>query len=150
MFFSVVSRQHYSGVNVSNGTFSALSRLLTDWNGKHFWTNSLILFQLGERAATLNVAEQYVNAFSNLAKTNNTVVLPANVGDAGSMVAQVRAILLVLFIDNCYKDSTSLGQNLWVFWVACEQVPIISVAWRGFSIRGEIWNEETLEPRLQW
>jgi len=30
-----------------------------------------------------------VNAFSNLAKTNNTVVLPANVGDAASMVAQV-------------------------------------------------------------
>ena len=79
-----------------------------------------------------------MNAFSNLAKTNNTVVLPANVGDAGSMVAQVRVILLVLFIDNCYKDSTSLGQNLWVFRVACEQVPIISVAWRGFSIRGEI------------
>jgi len=45
--------------------------------------------QLGERAASLNVAELYVNAFSNLAKTNNTVVLPANVGDAASMVAQV-------------------------------------------------------------
>lgn len=52
-------------------------------------TNSLVLFQLGERAATLNVAELYVSAFSNLAKTNNTVVLPANVGDAASMVAQV-------------------------------------------------------------
>lgn len=52
----------------------------------------MILFQLGERAATLNVAEQYVNAFSNLAKTNNTVVLPANVGDAGSMVAQALAV----------------------------------------------------------
>lgn len=48
--------------------------------------------QLGERAATLNVAELYVNAFSNLAKTNNTVVLPANVGDAGSMVAQALAV----------------------------------------------------------
>ena len=30
-----------------------------------------------------------MGAFSNLAKTNNTVVLPANVGDAASMVAQV-------------------------------------------------------------
>ena len=46
-------------------------------------------FQLGEKAASLNVAELYVSAFSNLAKTNNTVVLPANVGDAASMVAQV-------------------------------------------------------------
>lgn len=52
-------------------------------------SNRLIVLQLGERAASLNVAELYVNAFANLAKTNNTVVLPANVGDAGSMVAQV-------------------------------------------------------------
>lgn len=48
--------------------------------------------QLGERAATLNVAELYVSAFGNLAKTNNTVVLPANVGDAASMVAQALAV----------------------------------------------------------
>ncbi|KAL9986841.1 hypothetical protein ACROYT_G001047 [Oculina patagonica] len=48
--------------------------------------------QLGERAATLNVAELYVSAFSNLARTNNTVVLPANVGDAASMVAQAMAV----------------------------------------------------------
>ena len=51
---------------------------------------SLVVWcQLGEKAASLNVAELYVGAFSNLAKTNNTVVLPANVGDAASMVAQV-------------------------------------------------------------
>ena len=53
----------------------------------------LIFLQLGERAASLNVAELYVGAFSNLAKTNNTVVLPANVGDAASMVAQVSYII---------------------------------------------------------
>ncbi|XP_067057595.1 stomatin-like protein stl-1 [Acropora muricata] len=48
--------------------------------------------QLGEKAASLSVAELYVNAFGNLAKTNNTVVLPANVGDAASMVAQAMAV----------------------------------------------------------
>lgn len=48
--------------------------------------------KLGERAASLNVAELYVTAFSNLAKTNNTVVLPANVGDPASMVAQAMAV----------------------------------------------------------
>lgn len=52
-------------------------------------TDFLVFLQLGERAASLNVAELYVGAFSNLAKTSNTVVLPANVGDAASMVAQV-------------------------------------------------------------
>lgn len=37
-----------------------------------------------------NVAEQYVSAFGNLAKEGNTVLLPANTGDVGSMVSQVR------------------------------------------------------------
>ncbi|XP_031561550.1 stomatin-like protein 2, mitochondrial [Actinia tenebrosa] len=48
--------------------------------------------QRGEKAAGLNVAELYVSAFSNLAKSTNTVVLPANVGDASSMVAQAMAV----------------------------------------------------------
>ena len=46
-------------------------------------------FQSGDNAAALIVAEQYVQAFGNLAKTSNTVILPANTGDAASMVAQV-------------------------------------------------------------
>jgi len=46
----------------------------------------------GREAIELKVAEQYVDAFKNLAKTSTTVVLPANAGDAGSMVAQALAI----------------------------------------------------------
>ncbi|XP_046864879.1 stomatin-like protein 2, mitochondrial [Xenia sp. Carnegie-2017] len=46
----------------------------------------------GNNAAALTVAEQYVQAFGNLAKTNNTVILPANAGDAASMVAQAMAV----------------------------------------------------------
>ncbi|XP_057307087.1 stomatin-like protein stl-1 isoform X2 [Hydractinia symbiolongicarpus] len=46
----------------------------------------------GNQAAALSVAEQYINAFGNLAKTSNTVVLPANVGDVSSMVAQAMAV----------------------------------------------------------
>ena len=46
--------------------------------------------QHGSKAASLAVAEQYVQAFSNLAKTNNTLLLPEKTGDIGSMVAQVR------------------------------------------------------------
>lgn len=50
----------------------------------------------GERAASLSVAEQYIQAFSKLAKTTNTVVLPANVGDASSMVAQAMAVFTTM------------------------------------------------------
>lgn len=45
--------------------------------------------QHGSSAASLAVAEQYVQAFGKLAKTGNTVLLPERTGDVGSMVAQV-------------------------------------------------------------
>jgi hypothetical protein len=35
----------------------------------------------------LRVAEQYVAEFGNLAKVGNTLVLPANLTDVGSMIA---------------------------------------------------------------
>ena len=44
----------------------------------------------GHNAANLAVAEKYVSAFSELAKTNNTLILPSNTGDVSSMVAQVK------------------------------------------------------------
>lgn len=44
----------------------------------------------------MSVAEQYVSAFSNLAKQSNTILLPANTGDVTSMVSQVRSLLSLL------------------------------------------------------
>lgn len=41
----------------------------------------------GKNAASLFVAEQYVAAFNKLARTNNTLILPSNVGDITSLVA---------------------------------------------------------------
>eukprot|EP00475_Leptophrys_vorax_P039136 TRINITY_DN700_c0_g1_i1.p1 TRINITY_DN700_c0_g1~~TRINITY_DN700_c0_g1_i1.p1 ORF type:complete len:199 (-),score=69.39 TRINITY_DN700_c0_g1_i1:117-713(-) len=46
----------------------------------------------GADAASLRVAEQYVQAFKELAQKGNTILLPANTGDASSMVAQAMAI----------------------------------------------------------
>ena len=46
----------------------------------------------GGAAASLAVAEKYVAAFGQIAKETNTVLLPANVGDVGSMVAQAMSI----------------------------------------------------------
>ncbi len=43
-----------------------------------------------QNAASLAVAEKYVSAFQELARTNNTLILPANTGDVSSMVAQVK------------------------------------------------------------
>ncbi len=46
----------------------------------------------GEQAVALRVAEQYVAAFSKLAQESTTVLLPANAGDAGGMVAQALTV----------------------------------------------------------
>jgi len=41
----------------------------------------------GQEAVQLRVAEQYITKFGELAKTNNTLILPASVSDIGSMIA---------------------------------------------------------------
>ncbi len=41
----------------------------------------------GQEAVQLRVAEQYIAKFGELAKTNNTLILPASVSDVGSMIA---------------------------------------------------------------
>ncbi|CAG8477811.1 11311_t:CDS:2 [Diversispora eburnea] len=43
----------------------------------------------GTDAVALTVAEKYVEAFGQLAKQGNTIIVPANSNDAGSMIAQV-------------------------------------------------------------
>jgi len=48
--------------------------------------------QGGEEAIALRIAEQYVSAFEKLARTSTTVLMPANAGDTGSMVAQALTV----------------------------------------------------------
>ncbi|MEY2742571.1 MAG: Modulator of FtsH protease HflK [Planctomycetota bacterium] len=45
----------------------------------------------GAEAVQLRVAEQYIEAFSNLAKTNNTMILPQNAADVASMITTAMA-----------------------------------------------------------
>ena len=41
----------------------------------------------GDSAVNLRVAEQYVEAFAQLARTNNTMIVPANLGDVAGLIA---------------------------------------------------------------
>uniref|UniRef100_H3CAA7 Stomatin-like protein 2, mitochondrial n=1 Tax=Tetraodon nigroviridis TaxID=99883 RepID=H3CAA7_TETNG len=52
--------------------------------------------QNGNAAASLSVAEQYVSAFSHLAKESNTILLPSNTGDISGMVTQAMSIYSTL------------------------------------------------------
>jgi regulator of protease activity HflC (stomatin/prohibitin superfamily) len=47
----------------------------------------------GVEAVQLRVAEQYVEQFGKLAKTTNTVILPATLSDVGSMIAAAMNVL---------------------------------------------------------
>lgn len=55
----------------------------------------------GEKAVALRLAEQYIQAFSKLAKESNTILLPEKTGDVGSMVAQALSVF------DAIKDKTS-------------------------------------------
>jgi regulator of protease activity HflC (stomatin/prohibitin superfamily) len=46
-----------------------------------------VIDQGGSEAMQLRIAEQYIGEFGNLAKTGNTYVVPANLGDLTSMMA---------------------------------------------------------------
>ena len=47
----------------------------------------------GEDAVNLKVAEQYVGAFAQLAKTNNSIIVPANLGEMSSLIATAMQVV---------------------------------------------------------
>ena len=47
----------------------------------------------GEQAANLEVAKQYVSEFGNLAKENNTLIIPSDVNNLSSMVATAMSVI---------------------------------------------------------
>ncbi|MFZ3322675.1 MAG: SPFH domain-containing protein [Usitatibacter sp.] len=47
----------------------------------------------GMEAANLKVAGQYIEAFANLAKQSNTLIIPANVSDVAGLVASAMTVL---------------------------------------------------------
>jgi regulator of protease activity HflC (stomatin/prohibitin superfamily) len=46
----------------------------------------------GDEAVSYKIAEQYIEAFRELAKTSNSVIIPSNVNDPSSMIAQALAV----------------------------------------------------------
>ncbi len=85
--------QKQSAINKAQGDATAI-RLLADATASALTTVAHALAQQGgQLAANLKVAEAYVAAFSNLAKTNNTMIIPSNLSDVASAVASVMTVL---------------------------------------------------------
>ncbi|MFN7039491.1 MAG: SPFH domain-containing protein [Alphaproteobacteria bacterium] len=64
--------------------------------------------QGGTEAVSLRVAEQYIEAFKQLAKDTNTTIIPANISDAGGMITQA----LTLF-DSLKKQPIEKSELPW-------------------------------------
>ena len=47
----------------------------------------------GDEAMNLKVAEQYVGAFGQLAKANNSIIIPANLGDMSGLIATAMQVV---------------------------------------------------------
>ncbi len=61
--------------------------------------------QGGLQAANLKVAQQYIDAFGNLAKTGNTLIVPANLTDIAAMVSSAMTVL-----DKTRESAPAVGQ----------------------------------------
>jgi regulator of protease activity HflC (stomatin/prohibitin superfamily) len=47
----------------------------------------------GEQAVNLRIAEQYIKEFGNLAKTNNTMIIPQNLSDVAGLIAMATSVI---------------------------------------------------------
>ncbi len=82
-----------SEINRAQGEATAL-RLIADANAAAVRAVAdAISDKGGMDAANHKVAQEYVAAFSNLAKTSNTLILPASAGDVAGIVATAMTVL---------------------------------------------------------
>jgi regulator of protease activity HflC (stomatin/prohibitin superfamily) len=65
----------------------------------------------GQGAISLSVAERYVDAFGKLAKETNTIIVPAQLGDLGGMIAGAMGIYGKI-AETQAKNQQQLGKQL--------------------------------------
>ncbi len=67
----------------------------------------------GKDAVGLRIAERYIDAFKELAKTNNTMIVPADVSNLSSMISQILGVYKQSKLDdkiNTYDDITTANE----------------------------------------
>lgn len=90
---NILEAEQQEQINKANGEAAALLAVAEARAGSLRFVASALRENYGGNAASLSIAEQYVQAFNKLARTNNTLILPANAGDVSNLVAQVNSFL---------------------------------------------------------
>ena len=76
-----------AAINRAQGEAAAILAIAEATAGALKQVGNAIQSPGGEEAMNLKVAEQYVGAFAHLAKTNNSLIVPANLGDISGLIA---------------------------------------------------------------
>ena len=82
-----------AAVNRAQGQASAILAIAEASSEAIRKTAAAIQTPGGEAAVNLKVAEQYVAAFANVARTTNTLILPANLADVSGLIASAMAVV---------------------------------------------------------
>jgi regulator of protease activity HflC (stomatin/prohibitin superfamily) len=80
-------------INEANGQAEAIRAVASATADGLKSVAAAVQIQGGLEAVQLRVAEQLVEQFGNLAKENNTLILPANFGDISSLIATAMSVV---------------------------------------------------------
>ncbi len=85
--------QKQAAINMAEGQAAAILSIAEASAEAIRKTAAAILSPGGQDAINLKVAEQYVGAFSQLAKTSNSLIIPANMGDISGLIATAMQVV---------------------------------------------------------
>lgn len=102
-------------INKARGEADAITKLATAKAESIRLIAQAIAEKKGDESASILIAQQYINAFGNLAKQNNTVIMPSDVSNVNQMVTQAMSIYKTLNVSqlkpsepNQIKDTGSV------------------------------------------
>jgi regulator of protease activity HflC (stomatin/prohibitin superfamily) len=79
-------------INEAAGRSSEIEQIATATSNGLRAISSAISEENGLNAVNLRIAEQYLNAFGNIAKTNNTLIIPSNLSDISGAIATATSV----------------------------------------------------------
>ena len=80
-------------INEAEGTAAEIEKVATATAKGIREIAAAINEQGGINAVNLRVAEQYISEFGNLAKTNNSLIIPSNLSDIAGMIASAMTVI---------------------------------------------------------
>ena len=79
-------------INIAKGESEAIEAIAKATSKSIENISQSIIKEGGADAVSMNIAQQYIEAFQKLAKNSNTLIIPAETGNISSMVAQITTI----------------------------------------------------------